>query len=91
MQKRALLLRALKYTVLTFATLHLITSYSLMLFRNINEGNLFTIIALDRVWPSLSASLEMFLVSQLIWVIVLGVYFVVLYRKERSKKTNKSS
>lgn len=62
-----------------------------MLFRNINEGNLFTIIALDRVWPSLSASLEMFLVSQLIWVIVLGVYFVVLYRKERSKKTNKSS
>lgn len=84
------LLRALKFTVLTFATTHLILSYALMIFRDYNEGNLFRILNYQKVIPDIDSGMKYFIISN---VIAVGVYFiylgVVLYRDKRARADNK--
>lgn len=89
MSNSRILLQALKYTVLTFASIHLLISFSLMLFKDIQEGSLFRVTAMDRLWPVLDDKLIYFALSQLIWMIVLGGYFVYLLNKNRDAQPDK--
>lgn len=89
MPNSRILLQALKYTVLTFASIHLFISYTLMLFKDFQEGNLFRIIALDHIWPQLDSTVGLFVVSQVIWLVALAAYCIYLQRKESSEKPNK--
>ena len=88
MSNSRIFLQALKYTVLTFASIHLLTSCGLMLFKNIQEGSLFRVTAMDRLWPVLDDNLIYFIVSQLIWILVLGGYFVYLLNKNRTAQSD---
>ncbi len=78
-----LFFRALKYTVLTFATTHLVISYSLMLVRDVSEGNLFRIIAFNHLWPGIDIGTRSFIISQIIGVSLFCVYFGYLLIKDR--------
>lgn len=89
MSNSRIFLQALKYTVLTFASIHLLISCSLMLFRDLQEGSLFRVTAMDRLWPVLGDNLTYFIVSQLIWILVLGGYFVYLLNKNRATQPDK--
>lgn len=89
MSNRRILLQAAAYTMLTFASIHLFVSMGLMLFKDIQDGSLFRIISLHRIWPNLDDTLQYFLLSQLIWIAVLGVYVAYLLKKNHSKQPNK--
>lgn len=82
------LLRALKFTVLTFATTHLIVSYVLMLTRDYNEGNLFRILNYQKIIPGIDSGLTNFIISN---VIAISVFFAflgfILYRSRQKSAT----
>lgn len=83
------LITALKYTVLTFATTHLVVSYLLMFTRDYQEGNLFRILNYQKLFPGMDIGWESFVISN---VIAVGVYFGFLaFVLIRSGKAAKSS
>lgn len=84
------MVRALGFTIITFGSMHLIISYSLMIFRDYSEGNLFRILNFQKVFPGIDIGLKSFIISN---IIAVGMYLIYLgciwHRGRRPVKTTK--
>ncbi len=82
---------ALGLTIITFGSLHLIVSYTLMIVRDYNEGNLFRILNFQKVFPGIDNGWDNFIISN---IVAVGLYFVwvgVIWYRSRKKSSNKES
>lgn len=82
---------ALGLTIITFGSLHLIVSYTLMIVRDYNEGNLFRILNFQKVFPGIDNGWDNFIISN---IVAVGLYFVwvgVIWYRSRKKSSSKES
>ncbi len=80
------MLKALGFTIITFGSLHLIISYTLMITRDPNEGNLFRILNIQKLFPDIDIGWRNFIISN---IIAFGLYFIylgIILRRSRSPK-----
>lgn len=80
--------KALGFTIIVFGSSHLIVSYTLMIVRDFEEGNLFRILNYQKLFPGIDKGWENFIISN---VIAVGFYFLVLgaviyFERKKSKK-----
>lgn len=82
-----LMLKALGFTIITFGSLHLIISYTLMFVRDYNEGNLFRILNINKLLPGIDLGWGNFIISNIIAVSLYLIYLgVVIYLSKKSQK-----
>lgn len=82
---------ALGLTIITFGSLHLIVSYTLMIVRDYNEGNLFRTLNFQKVFPGIDNGWDNFIISN---IVAVGLYFVwvgVIWYRSRKKSSSKES
>lgn|GEM_PF-1666866 len=85
-----LMLKALGFTIITFGSLHLIISYILMFVRDYNEGNLFRILNIQKLFPGIDIGWKNFIISN---IIAFGLYFIylsIILRRRSGKSAGKS-
>ena len=82
---------ALGLTIITFGSLHLIVSYTLMIVRDFNEGNLFRILNFQKVFPGIDLGWKNFIISNIVAVGMYLVWVCVIWYRSRKKSTNKES
>ncbi len=82
-----LMLKALGFTIITFGSLHLIISYILMFVRDYNEGNLFRILNINKLFPGIDLGWGNFIISNIIAISLYLIYLgVVIYFSKKSHK-----
>lgn len=81
------MLKALGFTIITFGSLHLIISYILMFVRDYNEGNLFRILNINKLFPGIDLGWGNFIISNIIAISLYLIYLgVVIYLSKKSQK-----
>jgi hypothetical protein len=84
------LFTALGFTIITFGSFHLIISYTLMMTRDYNEGNLFRILNVQKLFPGIDIGWKNFIISNIIavslYLMYLGI-FMYLSRRKSKKET----
>ena len=86
------MIRALGYTIVTFGSLHLLISYFLMIVRDPNEGNLFRILNVQKLFPGIDIGWNWFIISN---IIAVGGYlcwlgFIMVRSHKHKKATHKA-
>lgn len=82
---------ALGLTIISFGSLHLVISYTLMIVRDVNEGNLFRILNVQKLFPGIDFGWKNFIISN---IVAVGLYFVwvgIIWYRSRNKSSNKES
>jgi len=79
------MLKALCLTIITFGSLHLIISYTLMLTRDYNEGNLFRILNISKLVQGSDLGWRNFIISNVIAVGLFFVYLGIIWTRGRKK------
>lgn len=82
---------ALGLTIITFGSLHLIISYTLMVVRDVNEGNLFRILNVQKLFPGIDLGTKNFIISNIIAVSLYLIYLGVIWYRSRKKASSKES
>lgn len=82
-----LMLKALGFTIITFGSLHLIISYILMFVRDYNEGNLFRILNIQKLFPGIDLGWGNFIISNIIAISLYLIYLgLVIHLSKKSQK-----
>lgn len=81
------MLKALGFTIITFGSLHLIIAYMLMFVRDYNEGNLFRILNINKLFPGIDLGWGNFIISNIIAISLYLIYLgVVIYFSKKTQK-----
>lgn len=80
---------ALGLTIISFGSLHLVISYSLMITRDYNEGNLFRILNIQKLFPGIDLGWKNFIISNVVAVSLYFVWVGIIWYRSRKKSANK--
>ena len=81
--------KALGFTIITFGSLHLIISYILMFVRDYNEGNLFRILNINKLFPGIDIGIESLIISNIVAVSLWLTYFLIIQWRSRLAQNKK--
>lgn len=82
---------ALGLTIVSFGSLHLVISYTLMIVRDFNEGNLFRILNIQKIFPGIDLGWKNFVISNIVAISLYLVWVGVIWYHSRKKSTHKES
>lgn len=80
------LVRALAYTMLFSAAIHLSSSILLGLFSDYNEANIFRVLGMERFFPSIGNGFDNFVLS---WLVGAVIFFSFLFYILDGKKKDR--